>query len=241
MRIMLVCLLLTVSNLACAQKNGNATATGNCNITISGNNNTVQTANALNGKCGIGKEQGEKIIQLLNTVLAKKDVAEINAKLNELIAIAAKPTPLVINCGNAGNCAGTNNGTQVVNQYGTPKLSMTDSQQTIIRDAMKGHASPEVDVLCDRSEEASQYAAQLANALHDAGMNISTPTCATMLGDQGHIIPPGIYFVLGKNRSQDATTLATAMQTAGLTNSGINARMDGAHPDAFLIFVTPNR
>jgi hypothetical protein len=239
MRAVLVSLVLAIAASGYAQSPGKPTAIGNCNIVISGNNNTVQTANALTGRCGIGKEQGNKIIQLLNTVLAKKDVGEINAKLDQLIAMAAKPA-LIVNCGNAGNCAGTNNGTQVYNQYGAPKLLMTDSQRTTISDAMKVHTNPGVAVSCQISEDASPYATQLANALHDAGMNITEPTCAMMLGNGGNPIPSGVSFVVGKNRVQDAKTLAIAMQTAGLTDSPVTTRVEDANPDWFEVLVTSN-
>jgi hypothetical protein len=175
----------------------------------------------------------------LNTVLAKKDAGEINAKLDQLIAMAAKPA-LIVNCGNAGNCAGNNNGMQVYNQYGATKLLMTDSQRATISDAMKVHTNPDVAVSCVTSEDASPYATQLANALHDAGMNISEPSCAGMQGNGGNPVPSGVSFVIGKNRMQDATTLAMAMQAAGLTNSGVTTRVEDVNPDWFEVLVASN-
>ena len=114
-------IIVCASAIGQTRTTGSAFANGACNIAISGNGNTVSTA-ALKGGCagGIGKEQGQKIIQLLNVVLAKKETAQINSKLDELIEVAAKPSQVM-------NCFGSNcvqNGTQQNfdnRQFGAPQ------------------------------------------------------------------------------------------------------------------------
>lgn len=62
--------------------NGKAQATGTCSVAHSGNNDTFYITN-----CGIGAEQGEKIVELLNKVLAGQDTASIDAKLDRLLQL----------------------------------------------------------------------------------------------------------------------------------------------------------
>jgi hypothetical protein len=67
---------------------GPAVAAGACSIANSGD------AENLTINCGIGKEQGQKIIDMLNHALASKDVATVNAKLDELLQIAKQQSRL---------------------------------------------------------------------------------------------------------------------------------------------------
>ena len=73
---------MLVISLPSYAQTGAATSNGTCSIANSGNNVESLTIN-----CGIGKEQGQKIIDLLNHALASKDTATINAKLDELLEI----------------------------------------------------------------------------------------------------------------------------------------------------------
>jgi hypothetical protein len=156
--------LLVISTICLGQtKNGTATANGQCSIAISGNNNTVPTAKSFLDSCGIGKEQGEKIIQLLNTVFAKRDAVQINAKLNELIEIAKKPVSQVLNCVGS-NCV--QNGSQFnydERTYGVPKplpdvinlrtdLVPSDSNPgvTVTFGINKPFSNPMFAIYCDR-------------------------------------------------------------------------------------------
>lgn len=66
--------------LSALAQTGPAVATGTCSIANSGSDVENLTIN-----CGIGREQGQKIIDLLNRALASKDAATINAKLDELL------------------------------------------------------------------------------------------------------------------------------------------------------------
>lgn len=58
---------------------------GACN-TAPGDNNTY------NINCnGVGADQGKKIIEILNKALANQDLTTVNAKLDELLAVASQP------------------------------------------------------------------------------------------------------------------------------------------------------
>ena len=117
-----------------AQKttNGKSTASGACGVSShSGNNDTISIYVK---NCGIGKEQGAKIIELLNKVLANQDISTVNAKLDELLEVASKPVQTQ-NCFGSNCFQGTNYGG--VEDFGPPKLAMTDAQRDSITDAMK--------------------------------------------------------------------------------------------------------
>jgi hypothetical protein len=114
MRITLAFVLVAIlhgSSIAQTQKTGNATAT-TCSSATTGNNNKVVIT------CGIGREQGKKIIEILNHALASRDLATINSKMDELLQVAVRQPVLNQTC-ISGNCAGVNNGNQNIN-YATP-------------------------------------------------------------------------------------------------------------------------
>ena len=59
---------------------------GACSTASAGDNNTYDI------KCtGVGVEQGKKIVEMLNKVLANPDGTAINAKLDELLVAASQP------------------------------------------------------------------------------------------------------------------------------------------------------
>jgi hypothetical protein len=62
---------------------GNATTKGSCSPATTGNNNNFVI------ECGIGPEQGKKILDLLNAALRSN--SDVDAKLDQLLALANKP------------------------------------------------------------------------------------------------------------------------------------------------------
>ena len=72
------CLLLQISIFAQTPPTPAATAAGTCNIANTGNQNTIHI------ECGIGKEQGQKVLAILNRVLAAQadSTAEILSRLD---------------------------------------------------------------------------------------------------------------------------------------------------------------
>jgi hypothetical protein len=65
---------------------GAAAAGGQCNLA-----NSASGASSFTINCGTGKEQADRILSLLNHALAGKDSKAIDAKLDELLAIATRP------------------------------------------------------------------------------------------------------------------------------------------------------
>lgn len=110
-------LLFALSASSQTPKTGTATAAGTCNLANSGPNATNIHIN-----CGIGQEQGKKIIELLNHALGSKDLATINSKLDELIQVASRPaTTNTLNC-IGSNCVQNGNQTNVdQRQFGSPQ------------------------------------------------------------------------------------------------------------------------
>jgi hypothetical protein len=108
-------IVLGSQGLVSAQTTGSATANGQCSLANTGHNNTNITIN-----CGIGREQGQKIIELLNEALKSKDIATINAKLDSLLIAVSKPdqnqTCIGSNCVQDGTQNNYDNRT-----YGVPK------------------------------------------------------------------------------------------------------------------------
>jgi hypothetical protein len=112
------------------QKTGTAVANGTCNLANTGNNNSN-----IRIDCGIGKEQGKKIIDLLNKVLANQDR---NAKLDELLKVASQPVQIV----NAPNGIGTIGGTLVnptVNNFAPPSRHIPESIRPDLIDCLSKH------------------------------------------------------------------------------------------------------
>jgi hypothetical protein len=63
-----------------------AAASGTCSTAPARDNNTY------NINCnGIGADQGKKIVELLNRVLANQDLTTVNTKLDELLVVASQP------------------------------------------------------------------------------------------------------------------------------------------------------
>src|SRR5882757_7001202 len=53
---------------------------------------SVADNNAYNINCnGIGVDQGKKIVEILNRVLANQDATTLNAKLDELLVVSSQP------------------------------------------------------------------------------------------------------------------------------------------------------
>jgi len=79
-------LLLSTSVLSQNQPStGKATASGNCAVSHSGNNDTIIIQN-----CGIGKEEADKITEMLRAVLANQKTEERDAKIDQLLDLAKR-------------------------------------------------------------------------------------------------------------------------------------------------------
>lgn len=143
---------------------------------------------------------------------------------------------------NSGNCAGINNGNQIVNQYGAQKLGMTDAQQAAIRNDMKPFAGLQFTVFRhDATPDSSAFADKLRDALTGAGMICARDTSGQQFNGDGSAVPSGMSLQIGSNSQRAAKALADAMSAAGLITKPISASMNNVRPDAFDITVAPNR
>ncbi len=79
--ILLILTLLTFPCLAQKPANvtGSATTKGECSPAVTGSNNNFKFS------CGVGRQQGDQIIALLNKLLAANDTSEVITKLNEIL------------------------------------------------------------------------------------------------------------------------------------------------------------
>jgi len=218
-----------------ATKTGPATASGGCAVSHSGNNDTIIISN-----CGIGKEQADKIIAMLRAVLADRDLSHVNAKLDDLLVLASKPSRTQTCVGS--NCfQGTNNGTvnQNLNQYGAPKLVIADFQMSAISEAMRPYAGTTITVFChDATEDSGQYGEKLAVALRNAGISVPPVEYGTIFANSP--VSPGVSLIVGADRTAAANALATVMRQVGLIDRPLPYVPNGSKDD-FQITVVPNR
>ena len=111
---------------------GTARSSGACSVAHSGNSDTIIIKN-----CGIGAEQGQKIVSLLKEVLAGQNLDAINAKLEYLAKIVTQPTEFIVSQQSSGpnspNISGNGNQITYTNSAQLPVLdasqikSITDS------------------------------------------------------------------------------------------------------------------
>jgi hypothetical protein len=154
------------------QTTGNATATGNCNIVISGNNNTVSSAYLQSNQCGLGKEQLDKLIRLLNGTLTKRDAAGINAKLDELLQIAERGQQTTVNAPvnqqNSGECnqqvvGGNNNSVECAPQ----DRHLTGAQKNMLEQLPESiPAGVQLQVVSPEDSEPGAYADEFIGAIN---------------------------------------------------------------------------
>jgi hypothetical protein len=86
MKVLVAGCILGIGLSACGQSTqaGPATASGGCAVSHSGNYDTITIQN-----CGIGEEQGKKIIKVLNALVQGQESTDF--KLDEILQILLKP------------------------------------------------------------------------------------------------------------------------------------------------------
>jgi hypothetical protein len=141
-----------------------------------------------------------------------------------------------------GSACAQGTGSQATyNQYGAPKLLMTDEQRDTIRDAMKPFAGMTVTIACNNAtEDTLTYANQLSKALNDAGLTAGVPLSVIEIPPPGHVIPSGLQFEASDDLLSAAATLAHTMRRLGLITKPIPLeRIPGKAQ--FGITISPNR
>jgi len=103
---------------------GPAKATGSCAVAHSGNYDTIYITN-----CGIGEEQGKKLEDLLKQILAKNDLADANAKLDQLL--------------------------KIVSSLGPPHITMDTPKD--LPESPEGHPRQSFNFIVDRPDEGGQF------------------------------------------------------------------------------------
>jgi hypothetical protein len=108
-RFALVVLAFTVlASTPTEAQTGAAAASGQCSLA-----NSASDASSFRIDCGTGKEQADKILSVLNHALANKDSKAIDAKLDELLAVANRPVDKEIHAApisqsSTGDCSPNN-------------------------------------------------------------------------------------------------------------------------------------
>jgi hypothetical protein len=196
-----------------AQQTGAATASGTCNIAISGNNNTLPSATLLSNRCGLSTEQVLQIVKLLNTVFTKRDAAQISAKLDELIELASKPSQTQ-NCVGSNCVQGTNYGSQTYNQYGPVPRVMSDENLQAFSDALKASMGSLGIVKASTAEDVEPLAEQLRDAAHNAQWGIIV--IGAMSADARVPLAEGIQCYAPDWNRPDAIAFLSAMSAGHL-------------------------
>lgn len=125
MKAFLVTLLAVVLHGASiGQTTGKANTSGTCSPATTGNNNTYYFQ-----YCGGDPEQGKKLVELLNKILLNQDMADANAKLDELL--------------------------KIVSSLGPPKLTVGLPKE--LPPSPAGHPRVSVDFYTDRPDEGGQF------------------------------------------------------------------------------------
>jgi hypothetical protein len=141
-------------------------------------------------------------------------------------------------------CAQGDHPTATYNQFGAPKLIMTDAQRDAITSSMKKFSGMKVWVGNNVGEpDVEQYAKQLVLGLQNAGLIVdhSEAIQEEMLGAR----ESGISFVTTKNLLNVASVLAQAMKDAGLITNPVPTTVSPDVPElpqgAFSVMVKANR
>jgi len=122
--VILLTAVLSGPSLGQATTTGSATTSGVCSPATTGNNNTYYFQ-----YCGSDPEQGKKMVELLNKILLNHDMADANAKLDQLL--------------------------KIVSSLGPPKLTVYDAKE--LAPSPTGHPRMSVDFYTDRPDEGGQF------------------------------------------------------------------------------------
>jgi len=121
-------------------------------------------------------------------------------------------------------------------QTETKKYLMTPEQKKAITKAMRPYKRIEVIVSCrecgDGHPDAWQYAVDLSNALHDAGMVINGPHL-----NNETTIPPGVFIYRSDDRMKSTTALLDVLRPMDVLASPDSA--PGAPPKTISVSIMP--
>ena len=158
---------------------------------------------------------------------------------SDILSTPPQPTQQNTQSCISSNCVqGDNYGSQTINQYGPPKLVMTDEQQKTITAAMKPLPGMRIIVMTvGDTQDVFVFGSRLVSALNVGGM--SAEMQQTLLYGAPGGTPSGISLEIGDDRSPDALALATAMVQAHLVRAPIYATSNHQDRDALTVIVEP--
>lgn len=138
-------------------------------------------------------------------------------------------------------CAQGAGSTATYNQYGAPKLVMTDDQSNAIRDAMKPYAGLKFTIfLHDATEDTKTFSDQLRRALVGAGL-VPDKMDGAIGTAFGGVIPAGVSAQVGAEEVPALATLANTMKAQGLLSKPLSYSLNPVRADGFDITIAPNR
>jgi len=153
-----------------------ATAKGTCNIANVGSNDRIEI------KCAIGKEEAQKLIEIVNKILANQiDANLVMTKLNEILA-QRQPSQIV----NAPNGIGAIDSTLVnptVNNYGPPPANLTFTEEDATDDTSRkqGYHVLKVHIATDRSIVAAGIGVLFSGPVEIDGQPVLTGALIQMI------------------------------------------------------------
>lgn len=162
-------------------KSGVASAVGPCSVAHSGNGDTIFLQN-----CGIGKEQGDKIIALLRSILGTGTLQQINGKLDHLLSVSAQPLQVQANSGGINVEQGTTgaNSPIVDSPITIGELRKAISPGDLPKVAgllASAPAKPPIVVGADQYSGAYSFPSDFRDALEGSGWPMDTPGLASGL------------------------------------------------------------
>lgn len=181
----------------CAQTTtGKAETKGACSPAVAGSNNKITITCS-----GLGKEQGQKIVSILNRILANQlDTEQVMAKLDELSKTTNRTTQ---NAPEGINIGGNNNGVATVNNLAPPPRQLSAEQLAAIQAVVASNDSVTYKVRTTNDANSQNYA-------HDLYYAIS-PIVKQRL-EQGPIVDIGGY---GKGRAPENVNVCTGQTGIG--------------------------
>lgn len=214
--------------------NGSDNTQVNDNRPITGNRNTI---------VGATDGNGNTIINQPGTAIGNGAQAGPNGIAIGAHAGALQPQTVGgVDCGNSANCAGINNGQQIVNQFGPAPMVLTDSQMAAITKSMEKFSGIKVRIFAQNATpDSSDLAKRLAAALREAGLIVEGPYPSSFFFNPPPV--PGILISASADRMKAAQDFGNALYGAKFlpNRPDFSSATPAPGTGVFDITVIPNR
>jgi hypothetical protein len=196
LKLILLSALMLMALPCCGQTTtGKAETAGACSPAVSGNNNNLTITCS-----GVGKEQGQKILAILNKMLANHlDTEQVMAKLDEILKTINRPTQ---NAPNGINIGGNNSGVATVNNA-PPIRRLSPSQLTAIQNVVASNETVTYSVRTTNDANSQNYARDIYDAIS---------SIAKQRLEQGPIVDLGGY---GNGRAPENVNVCSGQTGIG--------------------------